>query len=259
MYRATPRAPSPPAAAFATADPCSRGPARNSDATTPAEGDGRGARRILGGGGDPPRSRSVEQITSAGTLRCNSPACSARAASAPSVTSAPARSETLVVWRLDRLGRILHHLVDVIAQLEQRDIAFLSLREAIGTTTAAGGRQLHLFAALAEFERELIRERSQSGREIAKAAARCSTPAALDAGARAHGRPLSMVPVTGQDASRCGNVPSLAVARGPAAGRPCARRTGRRRFAAVRGRPGLRRALPCAPVAPPRNARGRRP
>jgi DNA invertase Pin-like site-specific DNA recombinase len=80
--------------------------------------------------------------------------------------------DTLVVWRLDRLGRSLRHLVDVIARLEQRNVAFLSLREAIDTTTAAGKLQLHLFAALAEFERELIRERSQAGREIPKAAGR---------------------------------------------------------------------------------------
>jgi len=80
--------------------------------------------------------------------------------------------DTLVVWRLDRLGRSLRHLVDVIAELEQEHVAFLSLREAIDTTTAAGRLQLHLFAALAEFERELIRERSQAGREVAKAAGR---------------------------------------------------------------------------------------
>ena len=76
------------------------------------------------------------------------------------------------MWRLDRLGRSLHHLIDVIAQLEKRNVAFLSLREAIDTTTAAGKLQLHLFAALAEFERELIRERSQAGHEAAKAAGR---------------------------------------------------------------------------------------
>ncbi len=80
--------------------------------------------------------------------------------------------DTLVVWRLDRLGRSLRHLVDVIAGLEQEHVAFLSLREAIDTTTAPGRLQLHLFAALAEFERELIRERSQAGREVAKAAGR---------------------------------------------------------------------------------------
>jgi DNA invertase Pin-like site-specific DNA recombinase len=67
------------------------------------------------------------------------------------------RGNTLVVWRLDRLGRSLHHLVDVIGQLEQRNVAFLSLREAIDTTTAAGRLQLHLFAALAEFERDAAR------------------------------------------------------------------------------------------------------
>ncbi|MGO9959503.1 MAG: recombinase family protein [Solirubrobacteraceae bacterium] len=61
--------------------------------------------------------------------------------------------DALVVWRLDRLGRSLRHLVDVIAALEQRHVAFHSLREAIDTTTANGRLQLHLFATLAEFER----------------------------------------------------------------------------------------------------------
>ena len=65
--------------------------------------------------------------------------------------------DTLVVWRLDRLGRSLRHLVDVVALLEQRRVAFQSLREAIDTTTAAGKLQLHLFAALAEFERHAAR------------------------------------------------------------------------------------------------------
>jgi DNA invertase Pin-like site-specific DNA recombinase len=90
--------------------------------------------------------------------------------------------DTLVVWRLDRLGRSLRHLVDVVAGLEQRHVAFESLRESIDTTTAAGKLQLHLFAALAEFERELIRERSQAGREVAKAAGRLG------------GRPLKVTP-----------------------------------------------------------------
>jgi DNA invertase Pin-like site-specific DNA recombinase len=80
--------------------------------------------------------------------------------------------DALVVWRLDRLGRSLRHLVDVIAALEERQVAFRSLKENIDTTTAAGRLQLHLFAALAEFERELIRERSQAGREAARARGR---------------------------------------------------------------------------------------
>jgi DNA invertase Pin-like site-specific DNA recombinase len=57
--------------------------------------------------------------------------------------------DTLVVWRLDRLGRSLRHLVDVVAQLEQRRVAFHSLREAIDTATPAGKLQLHIFASLA--------------------------------------------------------------------------------------------------------------
>jgi DNA invertase Pin-like site-specific DNA recombinase len=67
--------------------------------------------------------------------------------------------DTLVVWRLDRLGRSVRHLIDVIAGLQQHEIAVRSLRESIDTTTATGSLQLHLFAALGEFERELILER----------------------------------------------------------------------------------------------------
>ena len=80
--------------------------------------------------------------------------------------------DTLVVWRLDRPGRSLRHLIDVITGLQQREIAFRSLRESIDTTTATGRLQLHLFAALAEFERELIRERSTAGRDAARARGR---------------------------------------------------------------------------------------
>jgi DNA invertase Pin-like site-specific DNA recombinase len=90
--------------------------------------------------------------------------------------------DTLVVWRLDRLGRSLRHLVDVVARLQEREIAFRSLHENIDTATSTGRLTFHLFAALAEFERELIRERSQAGREVAKAAGRLG------------GRPVKLTP-----------------------------------------------------------------
>ncbi len=80
--------------------------------------------------------------------------------------------DTLVVWRLDRLGRGLRHLIEVIAELEQRNVAFRSLTESIDTNTPAGRLQLHLFGALAEFERELIRERTRAGLQAARARGR---------------------------------------------------------------------------------------
>jgi DNA invertase Pin-like site-specific DNA recombinase len=68
--------------------------------------------------------------------------------------------DTLVVWRLDRLGRSLQHLIEVVAQLAERGIGFKSLTEQIDTTTPGGKLIFHVFGALAEFERDLIRERT---------------------------------------------------------------------------------------------------
>jgi len=68
--------------------------------------------------------------------------------------------DTLVVWKLDRLGRSLRHLVDTVTGLAERGIGFRSLQEAIDTTTPGGKLVFHVFAALAEFERDLIRERT---------------------------------------------------------------------------------------------------
>lgn len=83
-----------------------------------------------------------------------------------------ASGDTLVVWRLDRLGRSLRHLIDVVAELERRAVGFRSLTEGIDTTTAAGRMTFHVFGALAEFERDLIRERTMAGLEAARARGR---------------------------------------------------------------------------------------
>lgn len=80
--------------------------------------------------------------------------------------------DTLVVWRLDRLGRSLHDLVQIVADLERSGISFESVTEKIETGSAAGKLVFHVFAALAEFERNLIRERTHAGLAAARARGR---------------------------------------------------------------------------------------
>jgi len=80
--------------------------------------------------------------------------------------------DTLAVWRLDRLGRSLAHLIDLAAILEARSVGFRSLSEGIDTTTPGGRLVFHLFGALAEFEQALISERTQKGLEAARARGR---------------------------------------------------------------------------------------
>ncbi len=80
--------------------------------------------------------------------------------------------DTLVVWRLDRLGRSLRHLIDTIAALQQRHIGLKSITESIDTTTSGGKLIFHVFGALAEFERDIIRERTQAGLQAARARGR---------------------------------------------------------------------------------------
>ena len=71
--------------------------------------------------------------------------------------------DTLVVWKLDRLGRSLRHLVDTVTSLADHGVGFRSLQEQVDTTTPGGKLVFHVFVALAEFERELIRERTAAG------------------------------------------------------------------------------------------------
>jgi DNA invertase Pin-like site-specific DNA recombinase len=80
--------------------------------------------------------------------------------------------DTIVVWRLDRLGRSLRHLIETITDLEKRGIGFRSLTESIDTTSPGGKLIFHIFGALAEFERDLIRQRTRAGLEAARARGR---------------------------------------------------------------------------------------
>src|ERR687894_816540 len=76
--------------------------------------------------------------------------------------------DTLVVWRLDRLGRSLKDLIERLTELHSRNIGFKSLTENIDTTTSGGKLVFHIFGALAEFEREIIRERTTAGLDAAR-------------------------------------------------------------------------------------------
>src|SRR2546428_7422707 len=80
--------------------------------------------------------------------------------------------DTLVVWRLDRLGRSLKHLIETITNLNNRKIGFKSIQENIDTTTSGGKLIFHIFGALAEFERDIIRERTNAGLQAARARGR---------------------------------------------------------------------------------------
>ncbi len=88
--------------------------------------------------------------------------------------------DALTVWKLDRLGRSLRHLIDTVRGLDERGVGFRSVTEGIDTTTPGGRLVFHLFGALAEFERDLTRERTHAG------------PAATRARGRRGGRPTVM-------------------------------------------------------------------
>ena len=80
--------------------------------------------------------------------------------------------DVIVIWKLDRLGRSLKHLVELVDELNQRDIGLRSLNDPIDTTTAQGRLVFNIFASLAEFEREIIRERTNAGLAAARARGR---------------------------------------------------------------------------------------
>jgi DNA invertase Pin-like site-specific DNA recombinase len=105
----------------------------------------------------------VDALTAAGCYRVFTETASGARTNRPTLEQLLDQlrpGDTLVVWKLDRLGRSLRHLVDTLAD---RGVGFRSLQEAIDTTTPGGKLVFHVFVALAEFERDLIRERTSAG------------------------------------------------------------------------------------------------
>lgn len=114
-----------------------------------------------------------DALTAAGCGRIFTDHVSGAQTSRPGLQEALAylrAGDVLVVWKLDRLGRSLAHLIETVAGLDARGVGFRSLTEAIDTTTPGGRLVFHLFGALGQFERDLIRERTKAG--LAAAAAR---------------------------------------------------------------------------------------
>ena len=113
----------------------------------------------------------IDALKSAGCTKILTDVASGAVSARPGLDlalDALGEGDTLVVWRLDRLGRSLSHLVSTVDDLAARGVFLRSLHEAIDTTTAAGRLTFAIFASLAEFERELITERTIAGLEAAR-------------------------------------------------------------------------------------------
>lgn len=117
----------------------------------------------------------IDALTKAGCVRIFTDVSSGALSSRPELDKLLdylRPDDTLVVWRLDRLGRSVKHLIDQVGELESRGVHFRSLHDNIDTSTPNGMLFFHIFAALAEFERDLIRERTQAGLSAARARGR---------------------------------------------------------------------------------------
>ena len=118
----------------------------------------------------------VDELTAAGCYRVYTDHASGTLDRRPELDAVLAQlrpGDSLVVWRLDRLGRSLRHLIDTVTSLGERGVGFRSLRENIDTTTTTGGWLVfHLFGALAQCEREIIRDRTVAGLAAARARGR---------------------------------------------------------------------------------------
>src|SRR5699024_4539332 len=118
---------------------------------------------------------SADALTAAGCYRIFTDTASGALQSRPELDKLLDQlrpGDTLVVWRLDRLGRSIRHLIDQLSELQDRGIAFRSLQENIDTSSPGGRLVFHIFASLAEFERDLIRQRTNAGLAAARARGR---------------------------------------------------------------------------------------
>ncbi len=117
----------------------------------------------------------TDALQAAGCARLFTDTASGAKVDRPGLTTALAEcrsGDTLVVWKLDRMGRSLPHLVETVRDLGDRRVGFKSLQENIDTMTSGGRLIFHIFASLAEFERDLIRERTNAGLSAARARGR---------------------------------------------------------------------------------------
>lgn len=117
----------------------------------------------------------VDALTAAGCEKLFIETVSGTAAERPRLRAAlraARKGDAIVVWKLDRLARSFTHLLETVASLDRRGIGFISLTENIDTVTAGGRLVLHIFGALAEFERAIIHERTMAGLEAARARGR---------------------------------------------------------------------------------------
>jgi DNA invertase Pin-like site-specific DNA recombinase len=120
-------------------------------------------------------ARQLDALAKAGCVRVFEDRASGAKAERPGLAAAlnfAREDDILTVWKLDRLGRSLAHLIETVSALERRGVSFRSLTEAIDTTTPGGRLVFHIFGALGQFERDLIRERTRAGLDAATARGR---------------------------------------------------------------------------------------